>query len=46
MYWMFDMNYGKEKTILPHKGINYEIKHLEDLYMVIKSIKDYREAGL
>ena len=46
MYWMFDMNYGKEKTILHHKGINYEVKHLEDLYMVLKSIKDYREAGL
>ena len=42
MYWMFDMDWGKEKTILPHKGINYEVKHLEDLYMVLKSIKDYR----
>ena len=46
LYWMFDMNWGEEKTILPYKGINYEVKHLKDLYMVLKSIKDYREAGL
>ena len=45
MYWMFDMNWGEKKNILPHKGINYEVKHLEDLYNVLKSIKNYREAG-
>ena len=45
MYWMFDMNWGEAKNIIPHKGINYEVKHLEDLYTVLKSIRDYREAG-
>ena len=46
MYWMFDMNWGEKTTILPHKGINYEVKHLEDLYTVLKSLKDYREGFL
>ena len=46
MYWMFDMNWGEKTTILPHKGVNYEIKHLADLYTVLKSIKDYREGFL
>ena len=46
MYWMFDMNWGEKTTILPHKGIDYEINNLGDLYTVLKSIKDYRESGL
>lgn len=46
MYWMFDMEWGEKTNILPHKGVNYEVKHLEDLYTVFKSIKDYREANL
>lgn len=46
LYWAFDMNWGKEKTIIPHKGINYEVKHLKDLYDMLCSIKKYKEAGL
>lgn len=43
IYWMFDANWGEDRNRIPHKGINYEVKHLEDLYTVLKSIKDYRE---
>ena len=46
LYYMFDMEWGEKTTILPHKGINYEVKHLGDLYTVLKSIRDYREAVL
>lgn len=42
MYWMFDMNWGEEKTILPHKGIEYEVKDLEELYNLLISIKQYK----
>ena len=42
MYWMFDMSWGEEKTILPYKGTNYEVKHLKDLYNLLISIKQYK----
>lgn len=40
MYWMFDMKWGEKTTILPHKGTNYEVKHLKDLYRTLNLIKD------
>ena len=46
MYWMFDMEWGNKTTILPHKGTNYEVKHLKDLYKtlnIIKYNKDHEE---
>ena len=46
LYWMFDANWGEDRNRIPHKGINYEVKHLEDLYNMLCSIKKYKEAGL
>ena len=46
MYYIFDMDFGEEKTIMPYKGTNYEIKHLKDLYRtlnIIKYNKDHEE---
>lgn len=42
LYYMFDMEWGEKTTILPYKGINYEVKHLEDLYNLLILIKDNR----
>ena len=39
LYWAFDMNWGEEKTIIPYKGTNYEVKHLKDLYRTLNIIK-------
>lgn len=46
LYYMFDMEWGEKTNILPHKGVNYEVNNLEDLYTILKSLKDYRESGL
>lgn len=46
LYYMFDMEWGNKTTILPHKEINYEVKHLKDLYRtlnIIKYNKDHEE---
>lgn len=47
LYYMFDMEWGNKTTILPYKGTNYEVKHLEDLYRtlnIIKYNKDHEEG--
>lgn len=43
MYWMFDMDWGEKKTIIPRKGIDYEVKDLKDLYNMLILIKIKRE---
>lgn len=42
LYYMFDMEWGEKTTILPYKGTNYDVKHLEDLYNLLVLIKDNR----
>ena len=43
IYWMFDMDCGKEKNIIPYKGIDYEVNNLNDLYNMLNLIKIKRE---
>ena len=43
MYWMFDMDCGEEKNIIPYKGIDYEVNNLNDLYNILNLIKIKRE---
>jgi hypothetical protein len=42
LYWMFDMECGKENHIIPYKGVNHEVKDLEELYNLLVSIRDLR----
>ena len=46
LYYIFDLECGEKGNRMRHKGIDYEINNLGDLYTVLKSIKDYRESGL
>lgn len=46
LYYMFDMEWGEKTNKMIYKNIEYTINNLEDLYTILKSIKNYRERFL
>ena len=38
-YYAFDLYWGKNGNIIPHKGVNYTVNNLKDLYDMLISIK-------